>query len=136
MLTGTTSFKTALTKVVGVTTFYKFYYHQAPQVYPGTTTPIDPPYVVFDILPIDPDRDSASEFYRCTIQFLVASLALGDCENVAGYINDLLDVKGVEATITIGNYKLLEVRRAAQNFLGQIELVYNISIEYSIILQM
>lgn len=133
LLSGTTALKTLITKVVGATTFYRLYYDQAPQVFPGTSTAVAPPFIVISILPIDQDRDTASRFYRCIVQFLVASLSLSECETLAGYVMDQLE--DAEASITVGTYRLLEIRRQPLIFLGQSEQVYTAVVQYSIILQ-
>ena len=132
LTTGTTDFKTAIKKAIATVDYYRLYYHEAPQVYPGTTTAIEEPYVVFDILPVEQDRDTACKLYRTTVQFLVASLTVGECENIAGYITDLLET----ATPTFGTYLLVETRREPQIFLGKQDVVYTCIVQYSIIIQM
>ena len=133
LTTGTTVFKTAITKVVGASTFIRLYYSQAPQVYPGTTSEVDPPYVIFDILPIDQEMDTATKLYRCTVQFLVASLSVGECENICGYISDMLEDS--ESSLTIGTYKVIEIRRQPQIYQGEVDKVCTGIVQYSIIIQ-
>ena len=133
LLTGTT-FKADISKVVGSTTVYRLYYYQAPQVFPGTTTPVEPPYVVMDILPISQDRDSASKFYSCTLQFLVSSIAsIAECETIAGHITDLLE--DCEASMSVGTYQVIKITREPQINLPQVDRVFNIAVQYSILIQ-
>jgi hypothetical protein len=132
LTTGTSSFKTAIKKTIATVDYYKLYYHLAPQVHPGTTTAVELPFVVFDILPVNEDEDSETKLHDCTVQFLVASLTVGECENIAGYITDLLE----DTTLTIGAYKFIEIRRQPLMPAAQNDGVWNSTVQYSIIIQM
>jgi len=129
---GSTTLKTALKQTVSTVDYFKLYYHQAPQFVTGTTA-LTLPYVVLDILPIDPDRDSGTKLYRCTLQLLVSASTIGNCEDIAGYITDALEDS--ESTLTFTGYQTVEIRRQPQINLGFIEHVWNIAVQYSIIIQ-
>lgn len=133
LLTGTTSFKSAIDITVGLTTFYRLWYDEAPQVYAGTTTHVEPPWVTFSILPVDEDRDSCSKFYSCTVQFTIAALSVGECETIAGYLTALLD--DCEASLSIGAYRVLDVRRQSVSFQGKLDNVYSIIVQYSLLIE-
>ena len=133
LLTGTTSFKTAISKTVGATTFYRLYYSEVPQVYQGTSTAATPPWVAFSILPIIPERDSATKWYQFTLQFNVSALTQTDCDSLAGYLTDLMEDS--EASLTIGTYQTVSVLRAPQVNLPKVDNVYNIAVQYSVIIQ-
>lgn len=133
LLTGTL-FKATIVQMVGATTFYKLYYHLAPQAFPGTTTTVTPPYVVFDELPITQDRDTGSKYYTCTLQFLISSLAsISECETIAGLITDLLE--DCERSLTIGTYLVISILRGPQIKLPQVDRVFNMVVQYTVVLQ-
>ncbi len=133
LLSGSTSFKTAISKTDGGTARFKLFYEEAPQVFPGTQYAVAPPYVVMAILPIVQSRDSAVSLYDCTVQFLVSSLTKSECENIAGYVTDLLE--DCEASLTIGTYLNVNILRGPQINLPRIDNVYNIAVQYSITIQ-
>ena len=133
LASGNTAFRAAIAKTVGGTTYHKLYYVQAPQAFPDGTTLVTPPYVVFNILPIEPDRDSATKFYSCWVQLLVSSLSATECEDIAGYITAILEDS--ESRLTIGAYTVREIRRQAQINLGVVETVNNIAVQYSLIFE-
>jgi hypothetical protein len=132
LLTGT-ALKAAVAQASGGTMYYKIYYNRAPQVLPGTTADVSLPFVVFDVLPINPSRDSGTKWYETSVQFVVGSLTASECETIAGLITDLME--DCEATLTIGTYATVQVLREPQVNLGEIEGVHNIAVQYGIMVQ-
>lgn len=130
-LLSSNSLKAALAKTVNGTTYYKVYYERAPQALPDGKTLVAPPFVVYTLLPIDSDRDSATKIYRVWIQFLVSSEDLATCEAIAGNITDVMEDS--EAGLSIGAYRVVEVRRQSQVSLPIEEWAYNIAVQYSVI---
>ncbi len=132
---GSNALKTAIQlQLTSTPTYgYKLFYHIAPQLYPGSSLSVAPPYVVFDILPITQDRDSANKFYDFTARFLVSASDLGTCENIAGYISDLLEDS--ESSLSFSGYYTIKVLRQPQINLGLTDLVWNIAVQFSISLQ-
>jgi len=130
---GTNTFKTSVLQTVSGTSYYKLYHHLAPQVIPGTKTDVTLPYVVYDTLPITQERDSAVKWYRCMMQFVVAGSSQSEAEDVAGYLTDLLEDS--EASLSFTGYTTLGIFREPMISQGFIEGVWNIVVQYSIIIQ-
>jgi len=112
------TFKTSITS--------RLYFHVAQQ---GASLP----YVVYDLLPIGAERDSANKFYDFIVQFVVSSLTIGECETVAGYLVDQLEDS--ESSLSFTGYKTIRIEREPQVNLGQIDLVWNIAVSYRVQLQ-
>lgn len=115
---GSNTFKTAIGS--------QLYFHVAKQ---GESLP----YVVYDLLPITAERDTVQKFYECVLQFNISSLTLGNCEDIAGYLNDLLEDS--ESSLTITGYKTIRIEREPQINLGQTDLVWTIVVQYRLQLQ-
>lgn len=127
------TFRTAIAQTVGATTFYKLFDEEAPQQFPGTTTDVKPPYVVMDILPITPARDSADTIETCSVAFNICSLTKIECGNIAGLLADRLD--DCELSLSIGTFKVVRIQKEFQMRLPRLDLVYNIVVQYSLTIQ-
>jgi len=115
---GSNTFKTAISS--------RLYFHIALQ---GAALP----YVVYDLLPINQDRDTVNKFYNFIVQFIVSSSAISECETVAGYLTDLLEDS--ESTLSFTGYSTIRIEREPQVNLGQIDNVWNIAVPYRVQLQ-
>jgi hypothetical protein len=91
------------------------------------------PYVVYDLLPINAERDSVNKFYEFIMQFVVSSSAISECETISGYLTDLLEDS--ESTLSFTGYSTIRIEREPQVSLGQIDNVWNIAVPYRIQLQ-
>lgn len=130
-LTGeSNTFRTAITLSSGK---YKLFYHIVPQVFPQTTTPINSPYVVLDILPINQDRDTGNKFYEFIVQFRVSSLTAQNCEDVAGLLIERLEDS--ESNLTFTDYLTIRITRESQIDLGFSENIWGAVIQYRVLLQ-
>ena len=133
LITGTNSFKTSITQTESSTDYYNLFYHQGEQVLPGTQVDVDFPYVVFDVLPLSTDRDSATKTYECIVQFNVAALTADNSEDVMGYLIDKLEDS--ESSLIFTNYNLIRIDKQPIVPLGKIDNVWNISIPYLITIE-
>jgi hypothetical protein len=126
------AFRSAIAQVVSSTTYYKLFYGEAPQ-YIVNETLVTLPYVVLSILPIMPDRDSATKWYSCTVQFNVAAASVSECETLVGLLTDRME--DCEAYLTVSGYSVIRIDRAPQADLGPVDGVWNISVQYSLVFQ-
>lgn len=130
-LTGeTNTFRTAIT-LSG--TYYKLFYHIAPQLFPGTSTNVTLPYVIFDFLPIVQSKDSGSKFYTLTIQFNIASDSQTECENIAGYLFDRLEDS--EASLVFTGYENVIIKREPFIPPFLVDNVWNATAQYKLEIQ-
>lgn len=126
------AFRTAVTQVVSTVSYYKLFYMEAPQ-YVTAEVLVTLPYVVMSILPILPDRDSASKWYSCTVQFNVAAASVSECETLTGLLTDRME--DCEAYLSLSGYSVVKIDRAPQVDLGPVDGVWNISVQYSLLFQ-
>ena len=133
LLTGTTDFKTAITQTINGTGYQKLYFKLAPQVIPGTQTPITLPFVVMDLMPINQERDSATRLYRTTISFLVAALTQVEAEDVAGYLSDLLEDS--DEHLSFSPFLPVSILRYPQITMGYNEPAWSIVVQYALMVQ-
>lgn len=130
------TFRSSIQQTVSTITYYKLYFHEAPQQIPGTTTDLTLPYVVWDMLPINFDWDSVNEFNDLLIQFRVSgltSVGLTAVENIMGYINDIM--KNCESILSITGYKVLRIRTNPLTPPSKLDNVWNGIVEYKLELQ-
>ena len=130
LLSGSSSFKTAITQTIDSTDYYNIYNHQAPSKVTGTITSLVLPYVVFDILPISTSRDSASKMFDGICQFRIVASTIGAAETLAGYLIDLLEDS--ESSLSFTNYNLIKIEKEPVVPLGQSEGRWNIVVPYLI----
>ena len=131
-LVGTSNdFRTAITADVSGTDHYKLYFHESPQNYIGTSTPIALPVVVFDFQDIRPTKDSGSRYYPLVVTFNIGSNTIAGAEEISGYLYDLLE----EATITFTGYSTVIIKCQLIIPMGKIENVWNIAQQYFLELQ-
>lgn len=130
---GSNTFKTSVLQAVSGTSYYKLYSDLAPQTIPGTKTDVTLPYVVMTTLPVGQERDSGTKWYMCTVQFLVAGSTQSEAEDVAGYLTDLLEDS--ESTLAFTGYYTLSINREPLISQGFTEGVWNIVVQYRIIIQ-
>ena len=123
LIGATNTFKTAVYKSV---TYPGLYYNIANT---GETLP----YTVFDILPINPDRDTGNKFYEAIVQFRTAHSTLGGCETICGYLKDRLEDS--ESSLSFSGYTTLRIERQQEIPLGIIDNVWNIVDQYKIQLE-
>lgn len=123
----------AVTQVVGMTSHVKVYSPLAPAEVPGTTTRVTLPYVVFEILPVLQDRDSASKWYTFSVQVMVGTQTLAAGEDLIGKITTCLEDS--ESSLSITGYTVLSVMRESQQFVTFSESVWSCSIQYNITIQ-
>jgi hypothetical protein len=105
------TFRTSILQTVSTVSYYKLYFHIAPQQVPGTQTDVTLPYVVWDMLPINYDFDTVNEFNDITIQFRVSGLSSAGVEaveTIMGLIHDRF--KDCEADLSISGYKVVVIR--------------------------
>ena len=126
----TNTFRTAIT-LSG--TYYKLFYHIAPQLFPGTTTAMTLPYVVFDFLPINQEKDSANKYYDLIIQFNVASNTQTDCENISGYLFDRLEDS--ESSLSFTGYENVIIKREPYIPPFLVDNVWNATVQYRLEIQ-
>jgi hypothetical protein len=129
-LTTSSTFRTAITQS---TSYYKAYFHIAPQMLPGTTTILTYPYCVFDFLPMDYTRDSVNKFYDIQIQFRISSLNPGDCETTMGYLTDLIEDS--EHSLTMTGYNILRIERQPMTAPFLVDIVWNGIVQYKLEIQ-
>lgn len=133
-LIGTSNtFRTSILQTIATAAYYKFYFHIAPQVIPGTSTAITLPYCVWDLLPMNNQRNTANKFYDVLMQFRVSSLNLGDCETVMGYLTDRLE--DCETSLSITEYYILRITRYPLIVPSQLDNVWNGIVQYKLELQ-
>lgn len=108
---------------------YKLFFNEAPMFLPEyATTKTTFPYVVFDILPITTERDSASKFYSFIVQFRIAALTQEDAENI---MNELVSlIEDSESTFTFTDYSVIRIDKQPVIALGKIQNVFNIVVPY------
>lgn len=116
---GSNAFKTAISS--------KLYYHIAPQ---GEALP----YAVFDILLVPEERDTASKFSECTVQFLLAASTLGGVETITTALMSVLDDSESSFTLT-GGATCIEVTKQFQSQPLLIEGVWQNVVQYKISVQ-
>lgn len=129
LIGSTNDFRTAITQ----SGYYKFYFHIAPQVIPGTSTSVVPPYCVWDLLPMNNNEDTVNKFYNVVMQFRVSSLAIGECENIMGYLTDRLE--DCENYLTITSHSIVRITRHPLIAPSMIDNVWNGIVQYKIELQ-
>jgi hypothetical protein len=129
---GNVDLRSAIAKTIKSTTYYRLYYDQAAQTFDGINK-VDVPFIVLTILPIEPDLDTVSRFYRCWIQFLVSAPSISGAENLATLLTDLLDDS--EGDLAFGTHRVIEIRRQPQINLPTVEGVANIAVQYSLIIE-
>lgn len=129
LLTGTNDFKTAITTANGS----KLFYGEAPQMYPSTQINLDLPFVVFNTLPITSSRDSGDKFFEAVIQFNIAGTNLSECEDVSNKLTN--ELEDSEASLTFTSYDLIRIEEAPRIDQGNIDGVWNFTIQYTINLQ-
>jgi hypothetical protein len=105
---------------------YKLYFDEAPQG-------IALPYVVHTLMPITEERDSASKWNVGTLQFNVYASDLSLCETIAQVVRDTMDDS--EGTIQIEDRHAVAITFQSQHYLGKIDGVHNIVLQYSITVQ-
>jgi hypothetical protein len=126
--------RTAITATVAAVAHYKLYFGIAPEVIPGTTTKIEPPYITYNILTIPQTRDSASKWYPTVMQFNCVALSLENAEALAALLTARMD--DCERLLTIGSgASAIEVTRQFQLAPDEVGTYANIIIQYSFTLQ-
>lgn len=112
---------------------YKLFYHIAPQLFPQTQLKVNPPFVVFDILPINQQRDTVNKFYDAIVQFRVVGLNIEQSESLSKELTNRLEDS--ENELIFEGYKTIRITREPTIDLGQIENFWNIIVQYRIQLQ-
>jgi hypothetical protein len=123
LIGATNTFKTAVYKSVNKPGLY----------YNIAATGESVPYVVMDILPINPSRDTGTKFYDAIVQFNVSHSTLSNCESVCGYLTDRLEDS--EASLTFTGFSIRRIDRKPEIPLGITDNVWNIIIQYGINLE-
>lgn len=127
------TFRTAILQTVASMSYYKFYFHIAPQVIPGTSTALTLPYCVWDLLPMNQQRDSVNKFYDALMQFRVTASTSGDCETTMGYLTDRLE--DCEASLSITGYSIIRITAYPLIAPAQLDNVWNGVVQYKLELQ-
>lgn len=128
-----TPLRTAITQTENGTDYYKLFSHLALQNLPGTTVEVNRPFIVFDLLPVSTDRDTASKNYECTAQFRVVANSQGACETLVGKLIDQLEDS--EQSLSFVGYNLVMINKEPVISLGQIDRLWNVVVPYLITLE-
>jgi len=124
-------FRTAITLSTGK---YKMFYEFVEREYfPGTTTKVTLPLVVYSLSPINYSRDSASEFPITNINFNVAGNTSIEAQEVAGYLVDRLE--NSEDSLSFTGYSVVFIKKESIIPLGRIDQVWNVSVRFLLELQ-
>lgn len=128
LTTDSSNFKTGILQTVSSVAYYKLFNHIAPSKIAGVDLTL--PYVVFDLLPLTTNRDSASKYFEGSCQFRISANTIGEAETLSGYLIDVLEDS--ESSLTFTNYNLIRIDKEPIVSLGQIDGLYNIVVPYLI----
>ncbi len=132
LLTGADDFMEAIEQIISLTTYHNLYNHQAPINVTETNTPVELPYIVFDLLPISTSRDSASKMFDVIIQFRIVAETILEADNLSGFLIGKLEDQEVALQSYFSGYNLIKIEKEPIVSLGQIDGCWNVVVPYLI----